>query len=185
MDNYGTVDNPAWITTVFCALMKPLILLCWQRLGVPLDIARWLVDLDEAGYTIVRTPHALEQWDLAGLDGIRHLSFNPERGTGQGDIHSPFTWLAVFDVLLTMLEQTSSSEHQFLLRHPDGSLYVARDICFADDLQSFGSTREGLQRTAGLFPPTPWFSTSRSPRTNSGRSISAAWHHHPLTRPIS
>ena len=22
MDNYGTVDNPAWITTVFCALMK-------------------------------------------------------------------------------------------------------------------------------------------------------------------
>jgi len=21
MDNYGTVDNPAWITTVFCALM--------------------------------------------------------------------------------------------------------------------------------------------------------------------
>jgi len=22
MDNYGTVDNPAWITTVFCALMN-------------------------------------------------------------------------------------------------------------------------------------------------------------------
>ena len=21
MDNYGTVNNPAWITTVFCALM--------------------------------------------------------------------------------------------------------------------------------------------------------------------
>jgi len=21
MDNYGTVDNPAWISTVFCALM--------------------------------------------------------------------------------------------------------------------------------------------------------------------
>eukprot|EP01042_Synura_sphagnicola_P036588 gene36588-biopygen10818 len=134
----------------FDSVSKPLILLCWQRLGVPLDIARWLVDLDEAGYTIVRTPHALEQWDLAGLDGIRHLSFNPERGTGQGDIHSPFTWLAVYDVLLTMLEQTPSSEHQFLLRHPDGSLYVARDICFADDLQSFGSTLEGLQRTADL-----------------------------------
>jgi len=23
MDNYGTVDNPAWITTAFCALMMP------------------------------------------------------------------------------------------------------------------------------------------------------------------
>ena len=49
-----------------------------------------------------------------------------------------------------MLEQTPSSEHHFLLRHPDGSLYVARDICFADDLQSFGATLEGLQRTADL-----------------------------------
>eukprot|EP01042_Synura_sphagnicola_P000928 gene928-biopygen996 len=116
----------------------------------PLDIAQWLVDLDEAGYTIVRILYALEQSDLAGLEGVRHLSFNPERGTGQGDIHSPFTWLAVFDVLLTIVEQTPSSEHHVLLRHPDKSLYVARDICFADDLQSFGSTLEGLQRTAEL-----------------------------------
>jgi len=54
----------------------------------------------------------------------------------------------VFDVLLTILEQTLYSEHHFLLRHPDGSLYVARDICFVDDLQSFGSTLEGLQRTS-------------------------------------
>jgi len=116
----------------------------------PLVIAQWIVDLDEAGYTIVRTPYALAQWDLAGLAGIRHLSFNPERGTGQGDIYSPFTWLAVFDVLRTMLEHTPSTEHHFLLRRPDGSLYVARDICYADDLQSFGSTLEGLQRAADL-----------------------------------
>jgi len=36
------------------------------------------------------------------------------------------------------------SEHHFLLRKPDGSSYTARDICFADDLQSFGATLEGL-----------------------------------------
>ena len=70
--------------------------------------------------------------------------------SGQGDIHSPFTWLAVFDVLLTTLEHTPTSEHHFLLRKPDGSTYTARDICFADDLQSFGATLEGLQRTADL-----------------------------------
>jgi len=56
----------------------------------------------------------------------------------------------VFDVLLTILEQTLYSEHHFLLRHPDGSLYVARYICFAADLQSFGFTLEGLQHTADL-----------------------------------
>ena len=66
---------------------------------LPVEIAQWLVDLDDSGHTIVRTPYALSQWDIVGLEGIRDLSFNPERGTGQGDIHSPFTWLAVFDVL--------------------------------------------------------------------------------------
>eukprot|EP01042_Synura_sphagnicola_P036305 gene36305-biopygen1539 len=129
---------------------KPLILLCWQRLGVPLAIAHWLVDLDEAGYTIVRTAFALERWGLQGLAGAQKFAFNPERGTGQGDIHSPFTCLAVFDILLTMLENTPTSDHHFLLRRPDGSHYAAQDICFADDLQSFGSTLEGLQRMADL-----------------------------------
>ena len=93
--------------------------------------------------------------------------------TGQGDIHSPFTWLAVFNVLLTMLEQTPSLEHHFLLHHPDGSLYVARNICSADDLQSFGFDLEGLQRTADLFSPYAMVFNLRSPRTNSGRTISA------------
>ena len=121
----------------FDSVSKPLILLCWQRLEVPIKIARWLVDLDEAGFTIVRTPFALERWDIHGLLGFQPFAFNPERGAGLGDIHSPFTWLAVFDVLLTMPEHTPPSKHQFLLRQPDGSTYTARDICFADDLQSF------------------------------------------------
>ena len=115
-----------------------------------LAIAQWLVDLDEAGYTLVRIPFALERWDLQGLTGAHQFAFNPERGTVQGDIHSSFTWLAVFDVLLTMLENTPTSDHHFLLRRPDGSYYAARDICFLDDLQSFGSTLEGLQRAADL-----------------------------------
>eukprot|EP01042_Synura_sphagnicola_P036331 gene36331-biopygen2414 len=134
----------------FDSVSKPLILLCLQRLGVPIAIAQWLVDLDKAGYTVVRTPFALARWDLHGLLGVQPFAFNPERGTGQGDIHSPFTWLAVFDALLTMLEHTPPSEHQFFLRQPDGSTYTARDICFSDDLQSFGATLEGLQRTADL-----------------------------------
>jgi len=168
------------------SVSKPLILLCWEYLGVFLDIVQWLVDLNEVGYTIVRTPDALEQWDLEGLDGVRPISFNPERGTCQGDIHSPFTRFAVFEVLLTMLEQTPSSENGFLHRRPDGSLYyVARDICFADDLQYFGPILEGLQRTANLVSAYAMVSISRSPHTNSGRSISAVWHHHPRTRHIS
>ena len=82
-----------------------------------MQIAEWLVELDLEGYTIVRTPHVLDQWDIEGLDGIRNLACNPERGTGQDDIHSPFTWLAVFVVLLCMLEHTPTTEHYFMLRN--------------------------------------------------------------------
>ena len=82
---------------------------------------------------------------------FQSIAINPERGTGQGDIHSrPITWLADFNLLLIMLEHTPPSELHFPLRKPDGSIYTARDICFADDLQSFGATLEGLQRTADL-----------------------------------
>eukprot|EP01042_Synura_sphagnicola_P036547 gene36547-biopygen9296 len=134
----------------FDSVSKPLILLCWQRLGVPNEIAQWLVALDTAGYTTVRTPHALTSLELDGLDGIKDLAFNPERGTGQGDSYSPFRWQAVFDVLLCMVERTPSTAHHFRLRRPDGSQYDARDICYADDLQSFSVTLEGLQWTADL-----------------------------------
>ena len=85
------------MSKAFDSVSKPLIVLC------PAEIAQWLVDLDANGYTIVRTPHALAKWDVEGLEGRKELSFNPERGAGQGDIHSHFTWLAVFDVLLLSL----------------------------------------------------------------------------------
>ena len=148
----------------FDSVSKPLILLCRQRLGVFLAIAQWLVDLNDAGDTIVRTLFAhklkfqydfnstFERLDVQGLDGVQSFAFNPERGTchSQGDIHSPFTWLAVLDMLLTMLENTPTPDHHFHLRRPDGSYYKARDIRFADDLQTFSSTLEGLQRTADL-----------------------------------
>jgi len=48
------------MTKAFDSVFKTLILLCWQRLVVPLEIVQWLVDLDDAGNTIVRTPYALE-----------------------------------------------------------------------------------------------------------------------------
>jgi len=37
-----------------------------------------------------------------------------------------------------------------MLRRPDASLYPARPICYADDLQSFASSLPGLQDTAIL-----------------------------------
>ena len=109
------------MSKAFDSVSKPLIVLSWQRLGLPVEIAQWLVDLDASGYTIVRTPYALSKWDIEGLGGIRALSFNPKRGTRQGDIHSPFTWLAVFDVLLTALDRQPVTDPHFMVWRPDAS----------------------------------------------------------------
>ena len=42
-----------------------------------------------------------------------------------------------------------------MLRRPDASLYPARPICYADDLQSFASSLPGLQDTAILVLVCP------------------------------
>jgi len=138
------------MSKAFDSVFKLLVVLCRQRKGLPVKIAQWLVDLDASGYTIVRTPYALSQWDIEGRDGIRDHSFNSERESGQGDVRSPFTWLAAFDVLLTVLDNQPPSVHQFMLRRPDASRNPARPICYADDLRSFASSLPGLQDTAAL-----------------------------------
>eukprot|EP01042_Synura_sphagnicola_P001462 gene1462-biopygen1564 len=79
-DEQRSLYGCSWnMKKAFDSVSKPLILLCWQRLGVPLEIAQWLVDLDEAGFTIVRTPFALERWDLHGLLGGHMLTFGATR----------------------------------------------------------------------------------------------------------
>ena len=83
---------------------------------------------------IVRTPYALSKWDIENLDGLGDISSNPERGTRQGDVYSPFTWLAVFDVLLTVLDNQPALDNQVMLRRPNASFYPARPMCYADDL---------------------------------------------------
>ena len=45
----------------FDSVSKPLIVPCWQRKGLPVDIAQWLVDLVASGYTIVRSLYALSR----------------------------------------------------------------------------------------------------------------------------
>ena len=70
-------------------------------------------------------------------------------GCGQGDVSSPLTWVAVFDILLSALED-DDPHGGFRLRRPIETQYAAPDVCFADDLQSFAATLAQLQRKAEL-----------------------------------
>ena len=77
-----------------------------------MELIEWLVELDTDARVAVRTIWTVKVWEtqgMTGLDsgeaGVSPFAFNPERGTGQGDISSPHTWEAVFDILLRALEK--------------------------------------------------------------------------------
>jgi len=136
----------------FDSISKLLILFGWQRLGVPLEIAQWLVALDTTGFTIVRTPYALTSWYLEGLHDIKDIVFNSERGTGKGTSIVPSHGKQL--LTSSCVCSNGCAEHHFRLRRPDGSQYDARDICYADDRQSFGTTLDLVSTYALVFNMT-------------------------------
>ena len=42
----------------FDALSKSLIMIGWERGGVPTEVARWIAEMDVEGVTVVRSPAA-------------------------------------------------------------------------------------------------------------------------------
>ena len=100
-----------------------------MRLGVPEDVVRWLQAMDDEALTIVQTPFALEIHNADGIDGL--AAFMAERGTAQGDVTSPATWIYVFDMLLTMLE-LARLPNRFYIRH-GSEISPVKPIAYADD----------------------------------------------------
>lgn len=123
-DSGRELHSTSWdMSKAFDSVSKNVMRMAWRRVGVPKDVTEWLVTLDIAGTTVVRTPYAIEQWNINGYnsvitnddmaqtpEGIERnpilgmlQAFSAERGTGQGDVTSPTCWNSVFDILLTAL----------------------------------------------------------------------------------
>ena len=141
------------IRRAFDSVSKGLIHLGWVRLGVPEDVVRWLQAMDEDALTIVRTPFALEIHNTAGLEGLWKAiregtlaGFMAERGTAQGDVTSPATWMCIFDILLTMLDLAKLT-HRFYIRH-GSELSPVKPIAYADDLVAIMADVSGLQQVS-------------------------------------
>ena len=100
--------------------------------GSPPDWASFLIQLDIDVTTAVRLPisqHAFDHKGLAGLHRLQALGaadilFPAARGVLQGDVASPFSWNAVYDILLRSL----TLQRRTL---PDLTVQV---IAYADDL---------------------------------------------------
>eukprot|EP01042_Synura_sphagnicola_P036311 gene36311-biopygen1767 len=145
-----TLYGSSWdIRKAFDSVGKWLIRLAWRRLGVPAPLVEWLIMLDLGNHTVVRTGHSFSRWIKNGLKGLEGLDLDAEMECGQGDVSSPLTWVAVFDILLSALEDDDPHGGFRLHRH-NGTQYAAPDVCFADDLQSFAATLAQVQRKAEL-----------------------------------
>jgi hypothetical protein len=130
----------------FDSVSKSLITFALKRVGVPEALANYLVEMDKGGTTILRSPLALAV-QRAGLR-VGDLGFEAKRGTGQGDVVSPAIWTAVFDILLTALDDVE--EGGLRVRTEWGDVQQVGDVAYADDLVSIQATAASLQTKADL-----------------------------------
>eukprot|EP01041_Mallomonas_annulata_P042124 gene42124-biopygen5666 len=66
------IHRSSWdMTKAFDTVSKNAMMLAWLRLGVPMDIALWLVELDRSGVIMVRTPAAKKAWKDRHYQGIQ------------------------------------------------------------------------------------------------------------------
>ena len=71
-DSGKPLHSTSWdMSKAFDSVSKNMMRIAWRRVGVPLDVTEWLVQLDENGTTVVRTPFAVEQWNLRGYHAIK------------------------------------------------------------------------------------------------------------------
>eukprot|EP01034_Spumella_vulgaris_P046869 gene46869-58455_t len=152
------IHRSSWdMSKAFDTVSKNAMMISWFRLGVPIDIALWLVELDRSGVTVVRTPAARRAWKDMNYPGVKAAAgrysrnmtpmtpnallsailveaFEAERGTGQGDVTSPLCWTALSDILLKLLDNIDCEP--FSCRGAEGTLYSAGETAFADDMES-------------------------------------------------
>jgi exonuclease III len=151
------LHGSSWdIRRAFDSVPKEVLVMSWERLGVPSVVANYIVDLDRDCLTVPLTPHAQHIRQKFGLHafgkdkstGTTAQGFLGITGTSQGDTPSPSNWTATFDIPLRALEQEQS--HPFLVR-TDIEILKSQDLAFADDVYSFTSRREGLQEKADIM----------------------------------
>ena len=134
-------------------------------------MADWLVDMDVAGVTVVRSPFSQARWEEDAYMSVRTFSVAPstskqpmvylkaavqpftcDRGTGQGNSDSPTCWSAVFDIALTALSldsQFRGTEH--FATAANGNTMQSSTIGYADDLVSVHGLATEIQRKAEIM----------------------------------
>ena len=162
MEQHGRLHRSSWdMKRAFDSVSKTFICIAWIRMGVPPEIAEWLVEIDESNTTIIKTPHATAKWDKQPYKNIHIIddtpgstnpttlpAFTARRGTGQGDVVSPNVWIAFLDILLHMLDKGNPSPT--VTFGEGGNPRPAYDIAYVDDMESITTTNKEMQVKAEI-----------------------------------
>ena len=120
----ANADEPLFITfwdirRAFDSIPKWIQRLAWARLGFTGEDLEWFLGLDSTGHITIRTPYQQQHMKSSNghqvLSGEKMLrphkhSFHPARGIGQEDTPSTLIFIAVFDILLTLLDESETGD---------------------------------------------------------------------------
>jgi hypothetical protein len=140
----------------FDTVNKDLLRAAWIRLGIPPDIADYLMQLDSTGSTTIKSPHATSVYHQLGVDHVVGettdadfaASFFARDGIGQGDSTSGNAWIALYDILLCMLDE--NPELPYFSRRDDQHTDPCSSYAYADDLNTVSPTLAHLQETLNI-----------------------------------
>ena len=134
------IDMLSWdIAKAFDSVHRMIQFLVWLRMGVPQKVAELLIELDNNGTFILKSPYAQDQ--VAGMqlmpaqeryDAQYKLGFRAGRGYTQGDVLSTLGWVFLFDIVFTAVKHTRPDLH-LRIRGIGSSLYTSGVVGFADD----------------------------------------------------
>ena len=151
------IHGSSWdIRRAFDTVPKSVLVMSWERLGVPKEAAKYIVDLDRECLTVPLTPHAKYLQQTKGLSAFttnptsadNAQGFYGLTGCAQGDTPSPSNWTATFDIPLRALE--NCDPYPFMVRTEE-TIGNTQDLAFADDIFSISARREGLQAKADII----------------------------------
>ena len=110
------------IRRAFDSIPRNLQRLAWIRLGVPQDVAHWLVSLDDGGLSFIGSPHYFHTCSLRSAEELLQtsshitkapdLGFIAHRGIGQGESASSLLWVALYDILLEWIDPRNTHLHE-------------------------------------------------------------------------
>ena len=130
------------IRRAFDSVSFPLRLIGWLRVGMPLDLAQYLVSVDVDANTIVHTPLAIKRIRQSRAT-IPEMAFSQGRGCGQGDTPSPLTWAVTHDIYLGAV---SLAEVPTKWMRVDSMRLAPRDDHgYADDIPHTAESHADLQ----------------------------------------